>query len=173
VSDFLQLTTDALSGADSYRYLRLRLDEEIARATRYQRALSLVLVDVDDLRGLNDRHGRRRADLALAELVGMVRSGARAVDRVGRWAGGAFALVLPETGLGAAHGVSERLRSDIAARRFLASSGRPLRLTVCCGVASMPLGAALVDESVVARADRALFRAKLAGRDHSTVVDLA
>jgi diguanylate cyclase (GGDEF)-like protein len=173
-ADFERLVVDGLTGVAGYHYLRLRLDEELERAARYARPVSLVLIDIDDLRGLNDRHGRTSGDFALRQLGAMLASGARAVDLVGRWAGGAFALVLPETTAGAAFGLAERMRADIAARRFAPtpddSTGRlraPFRLTISAGVActvrdgvSRPLG-------LVQRADAALFRAKSNGRNRS------
>src|SRR5262249_30173457 len=81
-ADFHSMVSDPLTGADSYHYLRLRLDEELERASRYSRPVSLVLVDVDDLRGINDRHGREIGDLALRHVSATLMAGARAVDRV-------------------------------------------------------------------------------------------
>jgi diguanylate cyclase (GGDEF)-like protein len=171
--DFAHLVADQLTGADNYHYLRLRLDEELERASRYTRPLSLVLVDVDDLRGINDRYGRPAGDFALKQVATALTAGARIVDRVGRWAGGTFALVLPETTAGAALGIAERLRADIAARRF--SGAVPgevrvpprLRLTVSCGIASTVKEGAPRPQSLIARADGALFRAKNGGRNRS------
>jgi diguanylate cyclase (GGDEF)-like protein len=167
--DFERLTNDRLTGALGYHYLRLRLDEELDRAARYSRPLSLVLVDLDDLRGINDRFGRPAGDFVLAQVASALMSGARMVDRVGRWAGGAFAMVLPETGGGAAYGLAERLRADLAARRFGGANlagARPLaglRITVSCGVA----GALPDGRGLVARCHEALNRAKMRGRNRS------
>lgn len=176
--DFDRLVRDPLTGADGYHYLRLRLDEELERSGRYGRPLALVLIDVDDLRGLNDRAGRAAGDHALRQVAATLMAGARAVDRVGRWAGGAFALVLPETIAGAAYGLAERLRADIAARRF-ETPVRPgifreeaparLRLTVSCGVGCTIRDGASHPTTLVARTCAALERAKLGGRNRSTV----
>jgi diguanylate cyclase (GGDEF)-like protein len=176
--DFERLVSDGLTGADNYYYLRLRLDEELERASRYTRPLSFVLVDVDDLRGINDRYGRGVGDFVLKQVAGGLHAGARAVDRVGRWAGGTFALLLPETAAGAAYGIAERLRADVAARRFqepAPTSGEwqkippRLRLTVSCGVASTLRDGASRPQSLLARADAALWRAKQGGRNRSVV----
>ena len=172
LADFERLTTDRLTGALGYHYLRLRLDEELERANRYGRALSLVLVDLDDLRGVNDRWGRPAGDHVLTQVAQLLMSGARMVDRVGRWAGGTFAIVLPETGAGAAFGLAERMRADLAARRFGAvvlAGARPLgplRVTVSCGVAAAQ---GHDGRGLVARAHEALHRAKLRGRNRSIV----
>jgi diguanylate cyclase (GGDEF)-like protein len=170
--DFDRVVTDRLTGTFSYHYLRLRLDEELQRAARYGRPLALVLIDVDDLRDINDRYGRAGGDFALKQVGAILLGGARAVDRVGRWAGGAFALVLPETGLGAAWGLAERMRADVAARRFGSvqpDGARPLdtlRVSVSCGIAASQNEGRV---TLVARADEALHRAKLAGRNRSAV----
>jgi diguanylate cyclase (GGDEF)-like protein len=172
--DFAQLTIDRLTGADSYHYLLLRLEEELARAARYRRPLSLALVDVDELGGINDRYGRAAGDFALSQVAGTLQSGARAVDRVGRCAGGLFALVLPETVAGAAYGLAERLRADLSARRFSTTltGGRAverLRVTVSCGVACTVQDGVSRAATLWARADGALWRAKQGGRNRSVV----
>jgi len=172
--DFEALTRDRLTGALAWHYFRMRLTEELDRAGRYSRALSLLLVDVDDLRGLNDRLGRAAGDFALASVAAALVAGARSVDLVGRWAGGAFALILPETAVGAAYGLAERLRADLAARRLpappqLLHPSRPLRVTLSCGVASLYKDGAAHPGTLVARADHALWRAKLGGRNRSIV----
>lgn len=173
-TDFETLTRDRLTGALSWHYFFVKLGEELDRAGRYTRALSLMLVDIDDLRGLNDRLGRSAGDFALAQVAFSLTTGARSVDCIGRWAGGAFALLLPETAVGAAYGLAERLRADLAARRLpappqLIHPTRQLRVTVSCGVASLYKDGAPRPDSLLARADFALWRAKLGGRNRSIV----
>jgi diguanylate cyclase (GGDEF)-like protein len=166
-SDFERVTMDWLTGAWSYHYLRLRLEEELQRSSRYGRPLSLVLCDIDDLRGINDRYGRPAGDSVLLQVASVLMSGARMVDRVGRWAGGCFAMVLPETSAGQAFGLAERMRADLAARHFDPPLGG-LRLTVSCGAATVLPGTD-GGRSVVARTHEALHRAKLRGRNRSVV----
>lgn len=173
-ADFDALTRCRLTGVLSYHYFRLRLVEELDRAARYSRALSLVLVDIDDLRAVNDRLGRAAGDFALAQVAQLFATGARVVDLIGRWSGGGFALLLPETAVGAAYGLAERLRADLAARRLpappeLLHPSRPLRVTVSCGVASLYKDGAPRPQTLLARADHALWRAKLGGRNRSIV----
>jgi diguanylate cyclase (GGDEF)-like protein len=172
--DFDLVTRDRLTGAQSYHYFRLHLDEELERAARYQRALSLVLLDVDDLRGINDRLGRAAGDFALAQVAQSLITGVRNVDRVGRWSGSGFALLLPETAAGAAYGLAERLRADLATRRLPAPAVllRPdlsLRVTICCGVASLYKDGSALPGTLIARADHALWRAKSSGRNRSVI----
>ncbi len=172
---FDELTHDARTGSLNPHYLRLRLEEELDRAHRYARPLSLVFVDIDDLGLINDRHGRPAGDEALAALVALMSQNARGVDRVGRSSSGGFLLILPETPAGAAYGIAERLRADVAGRRFSIPSQREggrteLRCTVSCGVAATRGQSVSETAGLLARADAALWRAKLTGRNR-TVVD--
>jgi diguanylate cyclase (GGDEF)-like protein len=145
-------------------------------------AVSLVLVDLDDLRGINDRHGREVRDLALRHVSATLMAGARAVDRVGRWAGGTLALLLPETGSGAAYELAERLRADVTGKRSTPVPAAPgggarsledlaprLRLTVSCGVACTIKDGAARAATLVQRCDAAFHRAKKGGRNRSVV----
>jgi mutator protein MutT len=171
---FEQLTRDRTTGCLNAHAWHQRLVEEVDRATRYGRPLSLILIDVDELEALNDRHGRGVGDQILAQLVGLMAQSARAIDHVGRVAGG-FALLLPETTAGAALGISERLRADIAARRLSARGpvegvGHDVQCTVSCGVAALRPGRTGQLAGLIDRADAALWRAKLAGRNR-TIVD--
>jgi mutator protein MutT len=172
---FESLTRDPGTGSLNAHHLHHRLVEEIERASRYARPLSLILIDVDELAAINDRHGRAVGDQIIAQLVALMTHSARAIDRVGRVNGGGFALLLPETPAGAALGISERLRADIAARRFIASGPvegvrHELQCTVSCGVAAARPGRSVESEGLLARADAALWRAKITGRNR-TVVD--
>jgi mutator protein MutT len=172
---FASLTRDPRTGSLNAHHLHHRLVEEIERARRYGRPLSLILIDVDALGTINDRHGRAAGDQIIFQLVGVMTQSARAIDRVARLSGGGFALLLPETPAGAALGISERLRADIAARRFVARTAvegfeQELHCTVSCGVAATRAGRSAESEGLLARADAALWRAKLAGRNR-TVVD--
>ena len=166
---FDRLVTDALTGTLAHRYLRLRIEEELQRAARYGRPLALVLVDLDDLRGINDRYGRAAGDFVLQQLGTTLQVGARAVDRVGRWTGGGFALLLPETDGGSAYALAERLRSTVAARRLRSDGGAlhlPRRVTVCCGAAAAQSAG---HATLLLRADQALERAKAGGPNRSVV----
>ncbi len=171
---FEDLTRDPRTNVLNPHYLRLRIGEEVDRATRYGRPLSIVLIDVDDLDRINDRYGRRVGDEILTQLGTRIRQGARTMDRVGVNDGGSFCLVLPETNAGAALGLAERVRADVAALRFSVddSDTSEVRCTVCCGVASTRGGNNAESKTLLARADAALWQAKAAGRNR-TVVDAA
>jgi diguanylate cyclase (GGDEF)-like protein len=172
--DFAGLTTDSLTGVLNYHYLGLRLDEELGRAARYGRPLAVVFVDVDDLGGINDVYDRAAGDFVLTHVAALLAGGVRLVDRVGRWAGGGFAMVLPETGAGAALGLAERMRADVAARRYHgvqvpgARSLESLRVTISCGVAAAPPHDG---RGLMARSHQALHRAKRRGGNRCVVDD--
>ncbi len=167
-ADFERLTVDGATGVLAPGYLRLRLAEEAERARRYARPIALGLIDVDGLRAIADERGPRAA-AALTRHVGeQLLRGARAVDLVGRWAAGAFAVLLPETLAGSAWGICERLRRAAAAP--LTADGRPLAARLSAGVAAGPRRARTADE-LAARADAALWRAKRAGGDRTIADD--
>jgi len=166
-SDFERLTLDGETGVLASGYLRLRLGEEAERARRYARPIALGLLDVDRLRALTDERGPRASALALRQVGEGLTRGARSVDLVGRWAAGAFAVILPETLAGSAWGICERLRRQAAA---VTVDGKKVPLTLSAGVAVGPRRARTVGE-LVERADAALWRAKRAGGDRTIADD--
>ena len=173
-ASFQSLTHAPGTGGLDTHYLHDRLREELDRAARYSRPLSIILVDVDDLGPINDRHGRAVGDQVLAQLVALMTKNARAIDRVGHTSGAGFAILLPETSAGAALGIAERMRADVAARRFEVRGSaegvrREVRCTISCGVASLRGGRAAEADPLLGRADAALWRAKLTGRNRTVL----
>jgi diguanylate cyclase (GGDEF)-like protein len=150
--------TDWLTGLYNHRYFHERLRNEIERAARYQRPVSLVTFDLDDFKLLNDIHGHQEGDLVLRRVALVAREGLRAVDAPCRVGGEEFAILMPETSKPAARAAADRL-----VRRVRALPGaRPV--TVSCGVATFPADASNPTE-IVAAADAALYAAKARGRD--------
>src|SRR4029450_5175082 len=103
------------------RYLNQVLRRETKRATRSGRPLSLLFLDLDGFKSINDSHGHLCGSRALVEAAGVVRDSARETDIVARFGGDEFALILPDTGREGAFAVGERVRQRIAAHSFLAS----------------------------------------------------
>jgi diguanylate cyclase (GGDEF)-like protein len=157
--------TDEKTGVRNYHFFRIRLGEELARARRYSSELSLIFVDIDDFKKLNDEHGHMFGDMALQAVAQLLVEGQRAVDVVARWGGEEFAVVLPECGRTAARGIAERMRQRVAAHAFVGQDGAPLHLTVSCGVATYPHPEIAKKEDLIERADRALYAAKGAGKN--------
>jgi diguanylate cyclase (GGDEF)-like protein len=161
-------STDALTGLDNRRHLQERLEEECARAERYGSMLSLLLIDLDGLKALNDRLGHRAGDVALRRAASAIRSGSRASDVSARWGGDEFVVLAPDTGLDEAAYLAERIRSFVAEE---VTTGGP-EITVSVGVATFdPARWSATPEALVRVADTALYEAKRAGRNRVVVAE--
>ncbi len=157
--------TDELTSLHNYRYLQQRLDEEIERARRYGKNLSLVMLDVDDFKGVNDAHGHIVGDAVLAELGAVVKRCVREVDVVARYGGEEFSVILPETDASGAYVVAEKIREAVSAHDFCDSGGvATVNLTISLGVSCYPEHAH-DKETLLRQADDALYRAKNTGKD--------
>ena len=157
--------TDDLTSLYNSRYLNQVLRRESKRASRSGRPLSLLFLDLDGFKSVNDRHGHLCGSRALVEAASVIRGCARETDVAARFGGDEFALVLPDTGSEGAVAVAERVRERIAAHSFLkASDGLDIRLTASVGVATLPDVAASAEELMKA-ADTAMYRVKEKGKD--------
>jgi len=157
--------TDPLTGLANHRQFYDQLDREFRRAQRYQRPLTLLMLDLDRFKAFNDRHGHLAGDHALRETADVLRQNARSVDILARYGGEEFAIILPETDMlrGASH--AERIRSAVASHVFLSQeTGLEHQVTVSIGVAALSPTLQKIEE-LVHDADQALYRAKAAGRN--------
>jgi diguanylate cyclase (GGDEF)-like protein/PAS domain S-box-containing protein len=152
-------TSDPLTGLANHRSFHERLGAETARARRSGAPLSLVVIDLDHFKRVNDTFGHPVGDEVLREVADRLREGARREDVIARVGGEEFAWLLPEADLAAATEAAERLRTRIRERPF-AGAGRQ---TASLGVASLGVGEG--PPALLARADSALYRAKDGGRD--------
>jgi len=165
------LVVDEKTGLFNFREFQRKLREEWLRAERYGTSLSLVMLDIDDFKRLNDSLGHPTGDRALRELATLVAGGARATDLAARFGGEEFAVILPHTGAGMARRVAERIRTAVREFVFLAPE-YPGRLTVSAGLATFPSHAEINSaDTLVRAADRALYRAKKLGKDRVTTDD--
>jgi len=164
---YREASTDPKTGARSYRYFTDRLDEEVARSRRYERALALVLVDLDGFKEVNDTHGHTVGDHVLKDVVHMLRANLRVMDVLARFGGDEFALILPDTDLAGAEILSERLRERVGAHVF--EPADPGAITISLGIAAMPPVTADSGEALFRLADDALYEAKHAGRNRFVV----
>jgi len=157
---------DALTGIWNRSYFNQRLGEEIAAAKRYGRELSLVMLDVDRFKSLNDAHGHPFGDQVLQRIGELLHTLLRATDAPCRYGGEEFGLILTETDGAGAAATAERVRLAIAEHTFRPKD-RPLRITASFGVASARLfdRGGLSALRLVTAADDALYRAKQEGRD--------
>jgi len=159
------LVVDEKTGLFNYRHFRAKLEEEWLRSERYNTRLSLVMLDLDDFKKLNDTLGHLAGDRALREFATLVAGGARATDMAVRYGGEEFAIILPHTGRSMASRVAERVRE--AAKQFVFLEGEhPLRLTVSAGIATFPSSLKIDSpDSLIQAADQALYRAKQLGKN--------
>jgi GGDEF domain-containing protein len=188
-----QAITDGLTGLYNHRHFYERLEREVARARRYGTPVSMLMIDMDDFKAFNDRHGHLAGDVVLREFAQMLSSELRQrLDVAARYGGEEFAVILPNTPmlsgttqrpkpertdgdadgdppppghLDGAEQVAERIRRRVAGHEFVVGDGeRRARLTVSIGVAAFPYGTDS-PEDLVANADAALYKAKRAGKD--------
>ena len=156
--------TDDLTSLYNSRYLNQVLRRETKRASRNGRPLSLLFIDLDGFKAVNDSHGHLSGSRALVEAAAVIRGSARETDVVARFGGDEFALILPDTGADGAYSVGERIRERLAAHQFLAADGLNLRLTASVGVATLP-DAATSAEELMQAADAAMYRVKDGGKN--------
>jgi diguanylate cyclase (GGDEF)-like protein len=160
-----QAVTDELTGLSNQRRFREFMAKEEERAHRFGHDLSLIMLDIDDFKQLNDEHGHLQGDEVLRTVGRVLAEESRGVDEPARYGGEEFAVALPETGLAGAVGLAERIRSRIEAERVPGVNGAvPLRVTASVGAASMPANAPNVRD-LIAAADAALYEAKRAGKN--------
>jgi len=162
-----QSVVDQLTGVHNRRYFDRKLRQEVERVQRYERDLSLVYIDMDNLKEVNDKLGHDQGDLVLKEIARLVQESSRKIDVVCRWGGDEFVLILPETSIEEASSKAEKLRILIENYRFASIDGEermPLPVTLSIGVAGLNHGDGDPD-SLFKMADEAMYRAKKAGKN--------
>ncbi|HKD79335.1 MAG TPA: diguanylate cyclase [Candidatus Angelobacter sp.] len=152
---------DGLTGIHNRRYFEMRVMEELERAGRFQGRMSLIMLDIDHFKKMNDEFGHLLGDEMLRAVSSILKQQLRKMDMVCRYGGDEFAIVVPETTGESAMRVAEKLRRQVETHFF---PGVPRPVTISCGVADYPAHGVTRDE-VVAAADAALYLAKQAGRN--------
>ena len=159
-----QARTDALTGLDNQREFRRRLGEEIERARRYGRPVSLLMLDIDRFKTVNDTHGHPVGDEVLRVIAAQIRAAVRPTDYAARYGGEEFAVILPETANAGAVTAAEHVRAAVAGAAIPVAPGQALNITVSIGAATFPEDAD-AEAGLIAAADRALYSAKQSGRN--------
>ncbi len=155
--------TDGLTGLYVYRYFNDALDREIIRSARYQQPLSLVMLDIDGFKKVNDSYGHLQGDEVLREIAQILKKICREVDVVARYGGEEFAVILPETEMEGAFILADRIRMVIKNYAF-GTKENLINLTASIGVASYP-DIALTKLDLIKQVDKALYRAKAEGKN--------
>ncbi|HEX6304161.1 MAG TPA: diguanylate cyclase [Anaerolineales bacterium] len=158
-----QARTDALTGAYNRRYFLSQAELEFSRAERYGKPLSIILLDLDHFKDVNDTYGHHTGDDVLQSVAERFRDNIRPADIMGRYGGEEFTILLPETDLAGARQLADRLRTQIADVP-VDDKGESIRVTVSLGVASKGDDTPDVD-ALLHKADEAMYEAKRAGRN--------
>lgn len=166
----MQSLVDQLTETYNRRYFDSRIRDEVRRALRYRRELSLVIADVDRFKEVNDTYGHPAGDVVLQEVAGALKKAVRAVDVVCRYGGDEFIMLLPETSCERAVEKAEHLRKMIRTSPLttVGSGANGIRCTLSLGVASL-LPTMAGEEDLLRAADEALYQAKRGGRDRVCV----
>lgn len=163
-------TTDALTGALNRRSFTERGQAETERAHRYARPLSLMMVDADHFKKINDRWGHGTGDAVLIGLSKILQRSVRQTDLVARMGGEEFAILLPETPPEQALSIAERLKDTVFSTVMTTCEQHDIRVTVSVGVATLQEGETLDD--LLARADQACYASKTGGRNQVNTAPL-
>jgi diguanylate cyclase (GGDEF)-like protein len=159
-----QAVTDPLTNLWNRRYMAETLEREVARALRFGHEVSLIVIDVDEFKKINDRQGHLQGDIVLERVADVVREATRTIDVAARYGGDELAVILVETGREGATTLGERLGERMREAEVPLRDGESMGVTISVGVATVPDSADSL-ESLVDAADRALLRAKRAGKN--------
>ena len=160
--------SDSLTGLYNHRYYQERVRSEIKRAERYDRPMSVIMLDIDHFKSLNDTHGHPVGDTVLQEMAKVLYTEARGeIDIITRYGGEEFALILPETELEGARAVAERIRLGVQRHVFEGKDGETMPVTISLGVAQFPIHSA-EPEGLIMAADLAMYQSKSMGRNMVT-----
>lgn len=156
---------DGLTGLFNHRYAKERLDDEFDRATRFDRELTVLFMDLDHFKFFNDTHGHQAGDEILQILAGLMTEAIRESDTLARWGGEEFIVIAPETGEEHGCRIAERIRKAVANHSFPHADQQPMGMvTLSIGVATKSDGMEAPDK-LLRRADDAVYSAKDLGRN--------
>jgi diguanylate cyclase (GGDEF)-like protein len=154
--------TDGLTAVYNYRYLITSLEGEIKRARRFKQTFSFVMLDVDNLKTHNDRHGHISGSQVLKEIAAIIKANCREIDFVSKYGGDEFGVLLPQTRLAGAEKVTQRVIDGVYDHKF--DGNRPGLITCSAGISSFPRDGQTARE-IIEAADKALYQAKRSGKN--------
>lgn len=161
--------TDRLTGLFNHGHLHQRLAEELVRAARFGRTLSVIMLDIDDFKQFNDRFGHPKGDTALRAVGAVIRQNLREIDTAARYGGEEFVVILPESDVSGAVAVAERIRLSMERHVLpVGPDGETVGLTLSLGVASYPAHG-FTAAALIEAADQAMYQAKRSGKNRIAV----
>lgn len=168
---YAMAVTDGLTGLFVRRYFDLRMEEEMAKARRYQRPFSLLLFDIDHFKKFNDTHGHQTGDMVLRQFAKLLQKSTRSADICCRYGGEEMAVILPETALDEATLLANKLCVGVRNNAFEGTTGQELSVTTSIGVAEFIPTYETV-QAMVEAVDAMLYQAKKLGRNRVEVAGL-
>lgn len=167
---YTEAVTDDLTGLYNRKLLEARIREELRRTRRHQRPCSLLMVDIDHFKRVNDTYGHLEGDRVLVRISGELRDAARFSDVVARYGGEEFIMLLPDTGPEGAATMADRVRESIA-NTSVEIEGGSISVTASIGVATYNGAKEITSKTLISAADQALYQAKETGRDRVCIYD--
>lgn len=158
--------TDGLTGLDNHQQMQTLLKKEVVRCRRYNSPLSVIMMDIDHFKEVNDTHGHQKGDDILLVFSAIMKKFCRSNDVAARYGGEEFFLVLPETHIAGALHIAERIREEMASQKFQ-SQGKTFQVTVSCGIAEFDPANMQETTHLIKVADLALYKAKSEGRNRT------
>lgn len=159
--------TDPLTKLFNRRHMEEYINRELKAAFRYHSPLSLLMIDIDRFKSINDELGHQAGDTVLREIAGVIKESVREVDVVGRWGGEEFVVILPRCGKDEARQTAERILHDVSEHNFSAMNDR--QVTVSIGIAGVPDPSIDNSDKLLDASDRAMYMAKKNGRNRVEV----
>jgi two-component system, cell cycle response regulator len=162
---------DEMTGLANYRSCHETLEKETERAKRYNRPLTIMMIDIDDFKGCNDTYGHLAGDAAMMQIAGLIKAQTRTSDVVARYGGEEFMVILPEATIDEASFVAERIRQAIEKHPFVSEEGTTMAsLTVTIGLSSLP-DRASTKKDLIRTADIAMYKGKTSGKNKVVVFE--
>ena len=160
---------DNLTGLYTRRHFNKSLSDEIEISIRHRREFSFIMIDIDDLKNINNKFGHIEGDFVLREISGLISSSVRKVDSVFRFGGEEIAVILPECGINNAFQVSEKIRTGIETHEFTSKENNEINVTASFGIKSFNPETPESPETIIIDAESALYKAKKSGKNQSVV----
>jgi len=156
--------TDEMTGIFNYRFVKRQLEIEVQRAHRYEKPLSICIIDIDHFKDINDQYGHQTGDQVLKEVARILTQSTRSVDFVGRYAGDEFVIIFPDTSLQDAVRLCERIRKTVA-DQVLSAQEKTFHVSLSMGLADFDSKKRASAETLLEASDLRLYQAKRAGRN--------